>query len=281
MPAPRWKIEPKQRPRLRQDRAARRGDGLRSVSSLQRLVLNTITCLTLALPLALASPQRAAAADSPEYEWRLPHDPDGIGKFYVGREIAEVMGHQAADWLERPERQAEERPDILLKALEIKPGEVIADIGAGSGYLSFPMARLTGPRGRVYGVDIQREMLDLLAQKARTDHVTNVVPVMGSVTNVNLGPGSIDMAILVDVYHECSHPFEMMESICRALKPGGRVVFVEYRGEDPEVPIKRLHKMTEAQVRKEMEHQPLRFVKTIAVLPRQHILIFTKTAGKG
>jgi precorrin-6B methylase 2 len=226
---------------------------------------------------ALAVPGRPAEASSaPSYEWRSVHDPDGTGKFYEGREIAQVMGHQGADWLERPEREAEERPSVLLQSLQIRAGDMIADIGAGSGYLSLPLARLTGPSGRVYAVDIQQEMIDLLSRKLAAQAVTNVAPVLGTLTNAQLAPASIDLAILVDVYHEFSYPFEMMQSICRALKPGGRVVFVEYRGENPEIPIKPVHKMTEAQVRKEMRTQPLTWVQTSSVLPRQHIIIFKR-----
>jgi precorrin-6B methylase 2 len=215
----------------------------------------------------------------PRYEWRQLHDPDGIGKFYLGREIAGVIGHRAAAWLERPERELEERPSLLLASLQIQPGIIVADIGAGSGYFSRRLARLTGSEGRVYGVDIQPEMLELLSTNMAALQITNVVPVLGTITNVNLAAQSMDLALLVDVYHEFSHPYEMMESICRALKPGGRVVLVEYRAEDPQVPIKRLHKMTQVQVKQEMAAHPLEWVRTIEVLPRQHILVFEKTAS--
>jgi SAM-dependent methyltransferase len=227
--------------------------------------------------IALGQPARPpTAAKLPLYEWREPHDPTGIGKFYLGREIAQVMGHEGADWLDRPEREAEENPSLLLESLKIRTGDVIADIGAGSGYLTFPLARLAGRGGRVYAVDVQQEMIDILNKKKEQRQAPNVVPVLGTITNAALPESSVDLAVLVDVYHEFSHPCEMVESICQALKPGGRLVFVEYRAEDPAVPIKRLHKMTEAQVRKEMTPQPLDRVEAIEVLPRQHIIVFKK-----
>jgi ubiquinone/menaquinone biosynthesis C-methylase UbiE len=210
------------------------------------------------------------------YEFRSPHDPDGTGKFYLGREIACVMGHQGADWLERAERQEEERPDLLLPALNLKPGDAVADIGAGTGYYTRRLARLVGRDGTVYAVDIQPEMLELLTNKMAELQLKNVKPCLGTVTDPKLPVGAVDLVLMVDVYHEFDHPYEMLQSICRALKPGGRVVFVEFRAEDPAVPIKPLHKMTEAQVRKEMTGQPLEWVETKEILPRQHIIFFRK-----
>jgi precorrin-6B methylase 2 len=212
----------------------------------------------------------------PVYEFRAEHDRDGIGKFYLGREISHVMGHQGAGWLERPEREEEEKPGLVLKAIQLRKGDTVADIGAGTGYFSWRMVREVGPEGKVYAVDIQQEMLDLLAEKMEKRGIRNVIPVRGEIDDPKLPPNSVDLAIMVDVYHEFSHPYEMMNAICRALKPGGRVVFVEYRAEDPLVPIKPLHKMSEAQVRKEMTVHPLEWVETIGVLPRQHIIIFRK-----
>jgi len=202
--------------------------------------------------------------------------PDGIGVYYFGREIAQVMGHQAADWLERPERTAEEAPQLLLKSLNLKPGMVIADVGAGSGYLSFPMAKMVAPGGKVYAEDIQPEMLDLIRQKADKFPNLKVVPVLGTTTDPKLPAASVDLMILVDVYHEFDQPYEMMTNMVRAIRKGGRLVLVEYRGEDPLVPIKPLHKMTEAQVRTELAIFPLTFRQNIGVLPRQHILIFER-----
>ncbi len=230
------------------------------------LIIATLLLETLRAPLAGAAER---------YEFRPPSR-DGIGKFYFGREIAHVMGHQGADWLERTEREEEERPSAAIEALKLKAGDVVADIGCGTGYFSWRMARKVGAKGRVYGVDIQPEMLELLAAQMKQRGVTNVVGVLGTVADPKLPPASVDLVLMVDVYHEFDHPFEMMEKNCTALKPGGRVVFIEYRGEDPEVPIKPLHKMTEAQVRKEMTAHPLTWVETIRTLPRQHIIVFRR-----
>jgi SAM-dependent methyltransferase len=241
--------------------------------------------LRAALILVCAATSFARAAvvsvESPSttnrYEFHQHHDPDGIGKFYMGREIAYVMGHQAADWLERPEREEEEHTSQLVEQLQLRPGLVVADIGAGTGYLSRRLAKVVGPSGKVLAEDIQPEMLDLLTNKMAELHITNVVPVLGSVTNPGLPPGSVDLVVMVDVYHEFDFPYEMMQAICHSLKPGGRVAFVEFRAEDPEVPIKPLHKMSEAQVKKEMSMLPLQWVQTIRGLPRQHIIIFRRS----
>jgi tRNA A58 N-methylase Trm61 len=197
---------------------------------------------------------------------------------YQGRHIAPVMGHQGAEWLERPERQEEERPDLLLNALKLKPGMNIADIGAGTGYFTWRMAKRVAPKGSVYAVEIQQEMLDMLATNMVAHQVTNFHSVLGTVTNTHLPTNRIDLVLMVDVYHEFDHPYEMMQSICRSLKPDGKVVFVEYRAEDPKVPILPLHKMTITQVKKEAELLPLQCVETNETLPRQHIIVFKKKA---
>ncbi|HAB15881.1 MAG TPA: class I SAM-dependent methyltransferase [Verrucomicrobiota bacterium] len=212
---------------------------------------------------------------SPLYETR-DGSPDGIGKWFLGREIAHFMSHQGAPWLERPEREDEEKPSQLVVALALKPGEVVADVGAGSGYLSWRMARQVGPTGRVYATDIQSEMLALLQTNMLARGLTNVVSVLGSTTNAALPARTLDLVLMVDVYHEFDHPYEMMQSIVASLKPGGRVVFVEYRGEEKWVPIKPLHKMTEAQVKREMALHPMEWVETLRILPRQHIIIFRR-----
>ena len=210
------------------------------------------------------------------YEYRAEHSRDGIGKFYMGREIAHVMGHQAADWLERANREEEEKTSLLVEALKVKPGEVIADIGAGTGYFCRLLSPKTGAKGLIYGVDIQPEMLEMLTNKMADLKIANVKPILGTITDPKLPKGTVDTVLMVDVYHEFDHPYEMMENIVTGLKTGGRVVFVEFRGEDPDVPIKLLHKMTEAQVKKEMAVMPLQWSETIEVLPRQHIIIFKK-----
>ena len=202
---------------------------------------------------------------------------DGLGKYYFGREIAHYMTHQGAPWLDRPERDREERPDLVLAALKLKPGAIVADIGCGTGYFCWRLAAAVGDHGVVYGVDIQPEMLTRLAANMKAHAAANVVGVLSTIDNPKL-PQPVDLALFVDVYHECSLPYEMMAAVCRALKPGGRVAFVEYRGEDPTVPIKPLHKMTEEQVKKEMTAQPLDYVETIRTLPRQHLIVFRKRA---
>ncbi|MFM7150019.1 MAG: class I SAM-dependent methyltransferase [Gemmataceae bacterium] len=220
----------------------------------------------------------AAAPAIPKYDYRYVHDPDGIGKFYMGREIAWVMGHQAADWLDRPERLKEERTDKLLDLLPLKKGMVIADVGAGSGYFSFPIAERVGASGKVYAVDIQKEMVALIQQRIRVRGIKNVIPILGTTMDPLLPRDTVDLIFMVDVYHELSHPYEMTEAMVRALKPGGLLVFVEYRLEDPTVPIKLVHKMSKRQVIKEMSLHPLVYKRTIEDLPWQHVLIFSKKA---
>jgi ubiquinone/menaquinone biosynthesis C-methylase UbiE len=225
----------------------------------------------------LASASLAAEPPKPQrYETRRDHDPDGIGKFYMGREIAQVMGYQAASWLDRPEREKEEHCTKLLEALKLKAGDVVADIGAGSGYYTFRMGGRVGDTGKVLAVDIQQEMLDLINKRKAEKAVKNVETVLGTVTDPKLMPGSVDVILLVDVYHEFSHPYEMTVEMVKALKTGGRMVFVEYRLEDAKVPIKLVHKMSEKQVRKEMAEFPLEYVQTIDVLPWQHVIVFKK-----
>ena len=202
--------------------------------------------------------------------------PDGIGKFYQGREIAAVMGFEGAPWLERPSRADEERPDLLVEELRLQPGMTVADIGAGSGYLSRRMAPIVGP-GRVFAVDVQPQMVALLRELSQKPEFKNLVPIQGDIDNVKLPPASIDLAVLVDVYHELAYPYEVMRSLIRALKPAGRVVLVEYRDEDPAVPIKPLHKMSEAQIQREMGVLALTWERTSERLPMQHVVVFRKS----
>lgn len=233
--------------------------------------------LFLAAFIAPALAEDAPKPPDPLYETRAEHDRNGIGKFFMGREIAHVMGHQAADWLERPEREAEERTDLLLESLAFRDGEVVADIGCGSGFISRKISKKIGAGGVVYGVEIQQEMLDLLMKRMAMFRIANVRPILGTTTDPKLPPASCDTMIMVDVYHEFDFPYEMIRNMIKGLKPGGRIVFVEYRKEDPKVPIKEVHKMSEAQVKKEMAvHPALEYAETIATLPRQHIIVFKK-----
>ena len=215
------------------------------------------------------------AQDQPVYEFAPERSQGGSAKFYMGREISRVMGHQGADWLERPGRIEEEQPDQVVANMGLLPEHVVADIGAGTGYFSFRMAKLV-TEGKVLSVDIQPEMLAMIEERKQAEGVTNIEGVRGAVDNPNLPPNSIDAALMVDAYHEFSHPYEMIKGIYDALKPGGRIFLLEYRGEDQSVPIRLLHKMTEEQVVREMSVFGLEWTDTLDFLPWQHMMIFTK-----
>ncbi len=238
--------------------------------------LLVLLAVLAALLLNLDARDSVVVADTSNGPYReYPARREGIGREYLGREISQVMGHLGAAWLERPEREREERTDLLLDALPLTPAMHVADIGAGTGYFSFPVAARL-PAGRLFAVDIQPEMLAIVRQRAAERAVSNVEPVLGTETDPQLAPGSIDLAFIVDAYHEFSYPFEMGTALAAALKPGGRLVLVEYRGEDATVRIKRLHKMTAAQAKKEMAAIGLVWEETLDVLPQQHILVFRK-----
>jgi SAM-dependent methyltransferase len=200
---------------------------------------------------------------------------DGIGKFYFDREISQVMGHLGAGWLERPEREREERTDLLIEALPLEADDVVADIGAGTGYFSFRMAKRV-PEGRVLAVDIQPEMLAIIQGRIERGDGDNVTPVQGTIVDPGLPGSGVDLILLVDAYHEFSHPAEMASAMARSLVPGGRLVLIEYRAEDPSVPIKPLHKMSEAQARLEMQAAGLEWVRTEDFLPQQHFMVFER-----
>ncbi|MCR9261594.1 MAG: class I SAM-dependent methyltransferase [Pseudomonadaceae bacterium] len=185
------------------------------------------------------------------------------------------MGHLGAGWLERPEREQVERTDLLIKNLPLKPDSVVADIGAGTGYFAFPVARRL-PQGVVLAVDIQQEMLDIISARSLELGVDNVKPILGDIKGADLAVESVDLIYIVDAYHEFSHPLEMGRAMVEALKPDGQLVLIEYRGEDPSVPIKRLHKMTQAQAKAEMAAIGLRWVKTEDFLPQQHFMVFAR-----
>ena len=227
-------------------------------------------------PAGAAAASTSAAADTTGYETRPPRDPNGIGRYYLGRQIAHVMGHEGASWLERSGRQQEEGTDILLRELKLKPTDVVADIGAGTGFFSFPMARLV-PRGQVLAVDIQPEMIAELERNKLSNKAPNVRPVLGTTQDPRLPAGGVDLVLIVDAYHEFDHPREMARAIRAALRPGtGRLALVEYRAEDDNVPIKQIHKMSVAQARKEMAAVGLEFVEVTETLPQQHLLIFRR-----
>ena len=215
-----------------------------------------------------------ADLENSHYTTGLPSR-DGIGKFYMGREISHVMGHLGAGWLERPERERQERTDLLIAGLILSDDIVVADIGAGTGFFTFPIAQRV-PQGKVFAVDIQPEMLARIARRKTLEKVVNVETVLGEQDDPKLPKNQIDLAFIVDAYHEFSFPREMGERLKESLRPGGQLVLVEYRAEDPRVPIKRLHKMSEVQVKQEMAAIGLDWVRTDTYLPQQHVLVFQR-----
>ena len=239
--------------------------------SLSRSHLFAVLCICLLSPSVQTAAQDTAVYTS------VTASPDGIGRVYMGREIAQVMGHAGADWLERPSREAEERTDKLVAFLarRLQPDAVVADIGAGSGYFTFRIAPLV-PRGKVLAEDIDTDMLKMIAQRKAAAHATNVETILGTTADPKLPEGGVDTVVLVDTYHEWDHPLEMMQAVLRELKPGGQVIQLEYRAEDNSVQILPHHKMTVAQARKEMEAAGLRWLETIDNLPQQHLLIYEK-----
>ena len=192
-----------------------------------------------------------------------------------GRRFAPVMGYQGAEWLERSERDQEEEPDVALAVLKIPRGASVADIGAGSGYITEKLSARVGPQGRVFANDVQPQMLQILARRLAIRNIANVTLVQGTIDDPKLQPASVDLAIMVDVYHELSQPQTMLRHLKNALKPGGRLVLLEYRKEDPTIPIKPEHKMSVAEAKMEVEAEGFMLAKVDEALPRQHILIFT------
>jgi ubiquinone/menaquinone biosynthesis C-methylase UbiE len=204
-----------------------------------------------------------------------PGDPNGISKWYMGRQIAHVMSHYGIEWLERKEREMEENTTQLLKNLAVQPGTAIADIGAGSGYHSTLLSKMVG-NGKVYAVDVELEMIAYMKDRIKLEGYKNIIPILSTEQKVSLPANSIDVMLLVDVYHEFSFPYEMTLSMLEALKSGGKLVLVEFRAEDPNVPIKTIHKMGELQAVKEFKASGFLFEKNIGNLPWQHCLIFRK-----
>ena len=218
--------------------------------------------LVLVLATGLFAPLRAGQAVHP----------------ITGRPIAQVMSHLGADWLDRPEREREEAPSKAVELLNLKPGAFVADVGAGSGYVTERLARAVGPSGRVFAVDIQPEMIARIEARVKTEGLTNVTTVLAQPDDPMLAQGSVDLELMVDVYHELAHPQIVLRHLRRALRPDGRLVLVEYRKEDPSIPIREEHKMTVADVKAELEAEGFRLAQANEALPRQHLLVFTRTA---
>jgi ubiquinone/menaquinone biosynthesis C-methylase UbiE len=235
----------------------------------------TFILIILVMLLNTVGIARADSLSHTVYEQRIIHSPDGIGKYYMGREIAKVMGYTGAGWLERTSREEQEQPSKIVSLLNLKPQNIIADIGAGTGYLSFRIAPLL-TTGKVLAVDVQPEMLEIIELFKKEKNITNIEPILATLTDPNLSSESIDLALMVDTYHELEYPQEVMQKVVKALKPGGRVVLVEYRGENPFIMIKRLHKMTQKQVRQEMQAVGLVWRETKNLLPQQHLMVFEK-----
>lgn len=225
--------------------------------------------------LFLTTATLAQSAPDDIYIYAPERSTGGIGRFYMGREISGVMGYQAAQWLERPERIQEEMPDEMVANLKLRPTDVVADIGAGSGYYSFRMAAIAS-QGKVLAVDIQPQMLQMIETRKSSEGVSNIEGILGDIDDTHLPAGQVDLVLLVDAYHEFSHPWEMMSSIVEGLKSGGRVVLLEYRAEDARIPIRPLHKMTQDQVKAEMAVFDLEFIETLDFLPWQHMMFFAK-----
>jgi len=208
------------------------------------------------------------------YTNKTPH-PDGTGKVYKGREIAHVMSTGGADWLERSTRQQEEDADAAIAALPLSPNSTVADIGAGTGYYTFRIARRV-PQGRVYAVEVQDEFVDTLRDRARQEGATNVTVVKGAERIPNLPDTAVDLAVMVDVYHELAYPREMLQALYKALRKNGRLLLLEYRAEDPSIPIKALHKLSVAQAKKELGANGFVLAEKKDFLPIQHYLLFRK-----
>ena len=237
--------------------------------------LNHLIVATLALTLVSAG-LPSQAADEPLTYGKVNASAGGTGKTFAGREIAQVMSWHGAAWLERPERNTEERPDLLLPLLPLKPGMVVADMGAGSGYYSRRIAPRLAPGGKVIAVDVQPEMITLLKKQIAEARIPNIDTLLATETDCRLAPESIDLALFVDVYHELLFPIETMQCVRRALKAGGQIALVEFRAEDATVPIKSQHKMSEAQIKKEAALLGLQWVKTVSSLPWQHLVLLKK-----
>lgn len=239
----------------------------------KNLVILVLCSVVLPVQSCKSQQKDGVTAEASETYTLKRNDPNGIGKWYQGREIAHVMGFQGMEWLNRPEREQEESVSILLKNMDLQASDAIADIGAGSGYHVFKMAQLV-KKGIIYAVDIQQEMLDEISYQKEVRGIKNVHLIKGSEQSVHLPENSIDKVLMVDVYHEFSYPLEMLLSIKKALKPNGKIFLIEYRSEDPNVPIKTIHKMSEKQAVKEFKAAGFKLIENKANLPWQHCMVF-------
>jgi ubiquinone/menaquinone biosynthesis C-methylase UbiE len=240
---------------------------------MKNLVFSFLILLNLGVNFSCSAQEKSKSTDSP-YSHKTP-SPDGIGKVYLGREISFVMGFQGKDWLERMSREQEESVSLAIENLPITTASVVADLGAGSGYYTFRIAPKV-PDGKVYAVEIQDEAIQYLTNRSKELGFDNVIPVKGTETSPNLPENSVDLFILVDVYHELEYPVEMLAAIRKSLKPEGKILLIEYRGEDPAVAIKPLHKMTVRQVEKELEANGFKLIENGQFMKIQHFLVFEK-----
>lgn len=222
-----------------------------------------------------AKAEQAAKSEKPQKE----KIPPGL-KTYKGRTIAHTMHFSAANWLTRESREREEDCSTMLKALNIKPGQTVCDMGCGNGFYSLKMAKLVGDQGQILAVDIQKEMLEKLKARAKKAKITNIKPILGSLIDPKLPEGQVDLILCVDVYHEFSHPEHMLRKMRESLKPGGRLALVEFRMEDPKVPIKLLHKMSKKQILKELPPNGFKLVEEFDKLPWQHVMFFERDDAK-
>ncbi len=241
---------------------------------LDRFLIVVILTVIAGLPRAVS---RADEPAKPEANPRSSATDDKTPpplKFYKGREIADAMHYSGAPWLVRESREREEDCTTMLKALNIKPGQTVCDMGCGNGFYTLKLAKLVGDKGQVLAVDIQPEMLSLLNERAKEAKLANIKPILGTTVDPNLPEGKVDLILCVDVYHEFSNPEEMLAAMRKSLKPGGRVALAEFRAEDPKVPIKPLHKMTKEQILKEWPANGFKLVEQFDKLPWQHLMFF-------
>jgi ubiquinone/menaquinone biosynthesis C-methylase UbiE len=247
---------------------------MQSKFSFPKAILQLGQSLALLFPLLLFAGGNSFADSDPVYS-NGPESYGGTGRYYMGREIAGVMSYRGADWLEREEREQTEKTALVIKNLALKNDDIVADIGAGSGYFARRIARQL-PAGEVIAVDIQPQMLAILTNNARAEGISNIRTVLATPDNLKLEPGTLDLALMVDVYHELANPREIMAQLLSALKPGGKVVLLEYRAEDKSIPIIEVHKMTESQAKAELTLAGFEFVENADFLPTQHFLVFAR-----